>query len=572
MLFKELVDVYERLKATPSRLGKTALIAGFIGQVPPEDLPIIVTFLTGRIFPEWEQRKTGIASQSMIKIISATTHNSEEAVVDSYKHSGQLGLTAEDMFGKRRQQTFFEPEPIKIKELYNVFAELARMTGAGSATRKQKILSGILNRASSPQEAKYIVSLAIENVLSGAKEGVMEDAIASAFGVSPDLVRRAHMLTSDLGETAKIARLQGTEGLAAITIQPMRPVRPMLAQNVANIREALDEMGGTAEFEWKYDGARLQIHKRGTEVKLYSRRLEDLTDALPEIVGFVRQSVIADTAILDSECIAIDKATGRPIPFQNILTRLRRIYKVEETRQLFPLILRPFDVLFKDGKSTLELPFRERRQVLEMMIAPLNSECKPAEGLITGEETMAQEMFVESLKTGNEGLMGKDLNATYTPGVRGKKMVKIKSVLDTLDLAIVSAEWGHGRKAGWLTSFEVACLDEHSGEYLVLGKVASGFSDEDLIAMTERLKPLITGEHGRIVDVQSDVIVEVKFEEIQKSPIYNSGYALRFPRLVRVREDLSPEEVNTFSRVMNIYNIQQRYVSKPGPQLPTDKP
>ncbi len=228
-------------------------------------------------------------------------------------------------------------------------------------------------------------------------------------------------------------------------------------------------------------------------------------------------------------------------------------------------------MLFKDGQSTLELPLRERRKVLESMIAPLNSECKPADGLITGDEAKAQEMFVESLKSGNEGLMGKDLNATYTPGVRGKKMVKIKSVLDTLDLAIVSAEWGHGRKAGWLTSFEVACMDEHSGEYLVLGKVASGFSDEDLIAMTERLKPLVTGEHERIADVQPDVIVEVKFEEIQKSPIYNSGYALRFPRLVRVREDLSPEDVNTFARVMNIYNIQQRYVSKPGEQPRTDK-
>jgi DNA ligase-1 len=314
MLFGELVNVYERLKATPSRLEKTALIADFIGRVPADDLPIIVTFLTGRIFPGWDQRKTGIASQSMIKIISTITHNSEAMVVDSYKHSGQLGLTAEEMFAKRKQQTFFEPEDVTVKELYEIFSQLARMTGAGSATKKQKVLVGVLNRATSPVEARYIVSLTIENVLSGAKEGVMEDAIARAFGVDAELVRRAHMLTSDLGETAKIAMLQGTDGLATITIQPMRPVRPMLAQNVASIREALDEMGGTAEFEVKYDGARLQIHKKGNEVRLYSRRLEDLTDALPEIVNFVRQSVTSDTAILDSECIAIDKASGRPIP------------------------------------------------------------------------------------------------------------------------------------------------------------------------------------------------------------------------------------------------------------------
>ncbi|HUL61863.1 MAG TPA: ATP-dependent DNA ligase [Methanocella sp.] len=559
MLFKELVDVYERLKATPSRLEKTALIAAFIGAVPAEELPVVVTFLTGRIFPGWDQRKTGIASQSMIKIIATITHSREPAVVDSYKRTGQLGLTAEEMFGKRKQQTFFEPEDITVRELYDVFTEVARASGAGSATKKQKILVGVLNRAASSLEARYIVSLAIEYVLSGAKEGVMEEAIAKAFGADPELVRRAHMLTSDLGETARIAKLQGPEGLADITIQPMRPVRPMLAQNVASIREALDEMGGTVEFEVKYDGARLQIHKRGPEVRLFSRRLEDLTDALPEIVDFVRQSVAADTAILDSECIAIDRATGRPIPFQNILTRLRRVYKVEETRQQFPLILRPFDVLYHDGRSTLDLPFRERRGLLETVVAPLDDTCKPAEGLITGDEAQAQAMFAASVRSGNEGLMGKDLAATYTPGVRGKKMVKVKSVLDTLDLAVVSAEWGHGRKAGWLTQFEVACLDQQSDEYLVLGRVASGFSDEELIAMTERLKPLITGERGRIVDVSPDVIVEVKFEEIQTSPIYSSGYALRFPRLVRVREDLSPEEVNTFARVMNIYNIQQRY-------------
>lgn len=558
MLFKELVDEYERLRTTSSRLEKTAMIAGYIKGLPADDLPLVVTFLTGRIFPTWDQRKTGIASQSMIKIISSITHNSESAVIDSYKKTGHLGVTAEEMFKKRKQVTFFEPEDITVKELYEVFSELARVSGAGSATKKQKILIGILSRAT-PKEALYIVSLAIEYVLSGAKEGIMEDAIASAFGIDAELVRRAHMITSDLGETAKIAKLEGTEGLANITIKPMRPVRPMLAQNVSSVQEALDAMGGSAEFETKYDGARLQIHKAGKEVKLFSRRLEDLTDALPEIVNYVRESVSSDTAILDSECIAIDKATSRPIPFQNILTRLRRIHKVEETQKQFPLILRPFDVLYNNGVSTMDLPFRERRQMLEMIIIANNGEIRPADAMVTGDDTLVQEMFARSIKSGNEGLMAKDLNAAYTPGVRGKKMVKIKAVLDTLDLAIVSAEWGHGRKAGWLTSFEVAAVDDETGDYLVLGRVASGFSDEQLMEITERLKPLITGEHERIADVAPEIIVEVKFEEIQKSPGYNSGYALRFPRLVRIREDLSPEEVNSFSRVMNIYNIQQRY-------------
>lgn len=554
MLFKELVDVFESLKKTQSRLEKTSIIAAFIKNVPADELPIVVTFLVGRVFPSWDERKIGIASQAVIKIISSITYNSEEQVIESYKKTGHLGITAEEMFQKRRQQTFFEPEEIKVKDVYDTFAEIAKTSGAGSSTKKQKILMGLLHRAT-PKEASYIISLAIEYVISGAKEGLMEDAIAQAFNISPDLVRRSDMLITDIGETAKIAKLEGEEGLKKISIRPMRPVKPMLAQNVSGIDEALQVMGGTADFEMKYDGARLQVHKLGNKIKLFSRRLENLTDALPEIIEDVERSVKADSAILDCECVAIDATTGRPIPFQNVLTRIRRIHKVEETKKLFPLNLRPFDVLYVNGKSTIDMPFIERRKILEATVLPLDGECHPAEKLITGDVEAAKAFFQQSIKSGNEGLMAKDLNATYTPGVRGKKMVKIKEVLDTLDLAIVSAEWGHGRKAGWLTSFEVAAYDEDSDKYVVLGKVASGFTDEQLVEINEKLKPLIIGEHDRIAELRPDIIVEVKFQEIQKSPIYSSGYALRFPRLVRIRDDLSPEEVNSFARVMNIYDI-----------------
>lgn len=554
MLFKELVDVFESLKKTQSRLEKTSIIAAFIVNVPADELPIVVTFLVGRVFPSWDERKIGIASQAVIKIIAGITYNSEDQVIESYKKTGHLGITAEEMFRKRRQQTFFEPEDISVKDLYDTFAEIAKTSGAGSSSKKQKILMGLLHRAT-PKEASYIISLAIEYVISGAKEALMEDAIAQAFRVNPDLVRRSDMLITDIGETARIARLEGEEGLQKIGIRPMRPVKPMLAQNVSSVEEALQVMGGKADFETKYDGARLQVHKLGNEVRLYSRRLENLTDALPEIIEYVRQSVKAESAILDCECIAIDATTNRPIPFQNVLTRLRRIHKVEETQKLFPLNLRPFDVLYVNGRTMIDLPFFERRKILEETLSPLNGECRPAEKLITEDAAEAKEFFQLSVKNGNEGLMAKDLNATYTPGVRGKKMVKIKEVLDTLDLAIVSAEWGHGRKAGWLTSFEVAAYDEDTDGYVVLGKVASGFTDEQLVEINEKLKPLITVEHDRIADVRPEIIVEVKFQEIQKSPFYSSGYALRFPRLVRIRDDLSPEEVNSFARVMNIYDI-----------------
>jgi len=262
---------FRKLRKTPSRLEKTAIIADFIKGVPADDLPVIVAFLTGRVFPLWDERKIGIASQTIIKIISTITYNPEAKVVESYKSTGHLGVTAAEMFQKRRQTMFFEADEITIRDVFDTFAEIARLTGAGSATKKQKVLIGLLHRAT-PGEAEYIVSLAIEYVLPGAKEGVMEEAIARAFDVPVELVRRSNMLTSDLGETAKVAMASGEPGLKAINIRPMRPVRPMLAQNVASIQEALDAMGGRADFETKYDGARLQVHKLGDEVRLYSRR------------------------------------------------------------------------------------------------------------------------------------------------------------------------------------------------------------------------------------------------------------------------------------------------------------
>jgi len=262
MLFSSLVNVFEELRKTQSRLEKTAITADFIKDVPADELPIVVDFLTGRVFPLWDERKTGIASQTIIKVISSITYNSEDKVVDSYKHTGHLGVTAEEMFGKRKQTMFFEADEITVKDVYDTFIEMAKASGAGSSTKKQKLLIGLLHRAT-PKEAEYIVSLAIEYVLSGAKEGVMEESIARAFNVTVELVRRANMLISDLGDTARIAKLGGTEGLNDIHIRPMRPVRPMLAQNVASIQEALDAMGGTADFETKYDGARLQVHKLG---------------------------------------------------------------------------------------------------------------------------------------------------------------------------------------------------------------------------------------------------------------------------------------------------------------------
>ncbi|MDD1720487.1 MAG: ATP-dependent DNA ligase, partial [Euryarchaeota archaeon] len=417
----------------------------------------------------------------------------------------------------------------------------------------------LLGRAT-PREAYYVVSLVIRNLLIGSKEGVTEDAIARAFVMSSDLVRRAWMLTNDIGLVAKIAKAEGIRGLQALNIEPMRPVRPMLAQSVTGIEEALDVMGGRAAFETKYDGARIQVHKVERVIRLFSRKMEDLTDALPDILEEVKQSVKADSIILDCEAIAVDKRTQRVIPFQNILNRLRRKYKIKELSDRIPMQLRPFDILYLNGKSLVDLPFVERRALLEKTIISLDEECKPSAFEELSDPNAVSQFFAASINAGHEGLMAKDLHASYSPGIRGRKMVKLKETLDTLDLVVIAAEYGHGRKAGWITSYELAARNEENDEWAPVGRVSSGVSDEQLKELTEEIKSLVIGERGRMVDVEPQIVLEVKFNEVQKSPNYASGYALRFPRIVRIRSDKGPDDVETLDRIRSIYDLQHRPV------------
>ncbi len=315
-------------------------------------------------------------------------------------------------------------------------------------------------------------------------------------------------------------------------------------------------MGGRAAFETKYDGARVQVHKAGAEIRLYSSKTEDLTEALPDIRAAVNESVHADSLILDCEAIAVDKGTGKVIPFQNVLNRIRRKYRVRELSDQIPMQLRPFDILYLDGESLIDRPFVERRELLDKTVVPLNERCKPSEFKILADPEAVAAFFTQSIDAGHEGLMAKDLNADYSPGIRGRKMVKLKETLESLDLVIIAAEYGHGRKAGWITSYELAARDQDNEQWAPVGRVSSGASDEQLKELTEQIKPLIVGEHGRMVDLEPQIVLEVKFNEIQKSQNYSSGYALRFPRIVRIRDDKGPDDAETLERIDALYRLQ----------------
>lgn len=556
MYLADLVALFDELSAYPSRLKKTDIIADFLTRASEDVIEIVCTFLTGRIFPAWDTRDIGVAGKTLVKVIANLSGKRNEEVVESYRDTGSLGITAEQLLEKKVAMSLAAFEAgLTVIGLYHQFEEMAATTGKGSGQKKQRMLVNLLSRTT-PREAYYVVSLAMRNLLIGSKEGVTEDAVALSFGVPPDAVRRAWMLTNDIGLVAKIAKTEGLAGLRALGLEPMRPVRPMLAQNVVDASEALDVMGGQAAFETKYDGARLQVHKLGPKIKLFSRKMEDLTEALPDIREAVKESVHADSVILDCETIAVDSRTGTVIPFQNVLNRIRRKYKVKELSHQIPMQLRPFDILYLNGDSLVDLPFVERRALLEKIVVPLDGRCKPSEYKTLNDAETVATFLAQSINEGHEGLMAKDLGADYSPGIRGRKMVKLKETLESLDLIVIAAEYGHGRKAGWITSYELAARDEDKEQWVPVGRVSSGASDEQLRELTEEIKPLIISEHGRSVDLEPRIVLEVKFNEIQKSSNYASGYALRFPRIVRIRGDKGPDDVETLERVEAVYRLQ----------------
>ncbi len=555
MLYKELAELYRRLEKTTLKTLKTRFVADFLKKVEDEELLEIVPYLIlGKVFPDWDERELGVGEKLLIRAVAMATGINAEWIENSVKDTGDLGESVALALQKRRQKSFFG-QPLTIKRVYKTLVKVAETTGEGSQDRKLKYLANLFMDAE-PSEGKYLARTILGTMRTGVAEGLLRDAIAEAFKVRVELVERAYMLTSDFGFVTKIAKLEGNEGLSKVTIQIGKPIKPMLAQMAANVREALIEMGGEAEFEIKYDGARVQVHKDGDKVIIYSRRLENVTKSIPEVVERIRKSIKPGKAIVEGELVAVGEE-GRPRPFQYVLRRFRRKYNIQEMIEKIPLELNLFDILYVDGENLIDTPFIERRKKLESIVEA-NQWIKVAENLITKSPEEAEEFYHKALDMGHEGLMAKRLDAVYEPGNRGKKWLKIKPTMENLDLVIIGAEWGEGRRAHVLSSFLLGAYDPGTGTFVPVGKVGSGFTDEDLIEFTKMLKPLIKKEKGKFVEIEPKVVIEVTYQEIQKSPKYESGFALRFPRYVALRDDKSPEDADTLERIAQLYELQER--------------
>jgi len=552
MEFRVLSELCERLSSTTKRNVKVEMAAEFLKRLNSEEVEPAVSMILGRPFPRWDQRTLDISWATLSNIIKRLTDVDWRTFSKVFRETGDIGSTIKTIFERskvRRQRVLFE-KPLTILEVRRVFEAVAEASGQGSRERKDRLVESLLGRAS-PVEAKYLVKIMIGEMRTGFQEGLMELAVSRAFSTPLELVQKASMLTGDVGEVACLLKEHGEAALSKVGLRLMRPLKPMLAQMAESPREAIEEHGGETAFEYKLDGARIQIHKVGEKIKVFSRRLTDVTDSLPEIVHVVREGVKAHEAVLEGEVIAVGR-DGHPLPFQHLMRRFRRVYEIEKMLREIPVKLYLFDLLYVDGESLIDEPYLERRERLSRVVEgiPLT------EQLVTGNPAEAERFLRKALEEGHEGLMAKRLDSPYKPGVRGKHWLKIKEPLEPLDLVITAAEYGYGRRHGWLSDYYLAARDEETGEFLVVGKTFKGLTDQEIIEMTKRLKRLAVMEEGNRVVVKPQIVVEVAYNEIQKSPKYKCGMALRFARITRIRDDKSPEEVDTIQKVRKIYEKQ----------------
>ena len=606
MKYLTLAEVYERLQSTSKRLDKTAIISEFLSKASPEEMQTAVLLLQGMIYPRSDEREIGVAAQMMLKAISVASGEPLAAVEKEFNAAGDLGLVAEKIVKKKTQKTLYQKE-LTVDKVFQNIRKLPEITGAGSVDRKIQLIAELLTSAN-PLEARFIVRTILQDLRIGVGEGSLRDAIAWAFfpgiaGINAEAetkgsslkvssleevkrhdlkkydflipeneklareiyksfvekVQQAYDAVTDFGIVAEMAKKGLLDSETELVIG--KPIKVMLSLKADSIEEAFERAGKPAQIEFKYDGFRLQCHRKDKQAWLYTRRLENVTSQFPEVVEIIKTNVKGNNFILDAEAVGYDPKTKRYLPFQHISQRIKRKYGIEKMAEELPVELNVFDLICYEGKSLIKKPFKERRALIEKIIRPVERKIVLANSIITDSESKAKEFFKKSVSMGNEGIMMKNLNAPYKPGARVGHMVKYKETMDTLDLVIVGAEWGTGKRATWLSSFVIAC--RKNAEFLEIGKVGTGIKEKEeegvsFPQLTRMLKPHIISEKGNEVNVKPLVVVEVAFEEIQKSPSYSSGYALRFPRLVNLREDRAPEDCSTLKMVEGFYK-QQRF-------------
>jgi len=564
MEYSILADTYEKLEEMSSKLGKTDILSELFSKTPSEELPKVVLLAAGRVFPAYSEYELGIATQMMIKAISKATGFSAEDIEKKFKKTGDLGTTTEECIKSRKQTTLFKKR-LTVSIVFENLQKIAFATGAGSQERKLNLIAELMTSAQ-PKEARYIVRTILQELRIGVAEGIIRDAIVKAFLVKEGMSKEeknevtsavdyAWNILSDFGEIAKITKERGVKGLKRVKLRLGQPIQVMLGEKAESIEEIIKKFGKVAA-EYKYDGLRTQIQKKDDKIWIYTRRLEDVTKQFPDLVKLCKKGLKTNECIVEGETLGINPKTGLPLPFQMLSQRIHRKYDVEKMAIEIPVQIHLFDIVYLDGKILFDKSFKERRKILESIVKIIPQKFELAKQIITDDVKKAEKFYQEALNAKQEGLFLKVLDSTYVFGRHVGGWYKIKPIMETLDLVIVGATWGVGSRANWLSSYVLACRDSDTGKFLPCGMMGTGLTEDQFQLMTDTLKDLIIEERGREVKIRPKIVVEVAYQEIQKSPNYESGYALRFPRLMRIREDKSSDEVDTIERVSSLFKTQ----------------
>ena len=554
-LYEKLVEVYEQISSTTSRLEKEDMIASFLKSLKDTDPEIIydvVLLLQGKIFPPWSDKEMGISTQLIIKSLSKLLGEKASKIEEKLASVGDMGEISQELIKNNKQVTFFKV-PLTIKKVIANLRKTESIMGSKSQNKKLNLILELYTSAS-PLEAKYITRTITEKLRIGVGEGTLVEAIAKAYDMDRDVIDRAYMLSNDLGEVATRAG-ESLESVKSLTITPGKPIKPMLAQLSPGIKESIEEMGDVI-CETKYDGIRVQIHRSGDEIKIFTRRLENVTNALPEIVEYVGKALPSVDFIVEGEVIATKD--NKPISFQYILQRVKRKYDVEKMVEKIPLKVFLFDVLYYK-QPVAEENLEERRKLLEEIVTTSdNVELSSMVRVNIDNYQEAEELFNWSIDGGHEGIMFKAVNSSYSPGKRGKNMLKFKPVRETLDCVITGGVYGKGKRAKFFGSYLLSLLDENTGEYKTLVHAATGMDDEMLASLTERMSKYILSSSEQVVTFKPAVILEVAFSEIVESNEYESGYSLRFPAIKRIRDDIGLDQVDTLTKLHQLLELQDK--------------
>ncbi len=570
------------MEETTKRIELTKLLVDLFEKTPQELISKIVYLIQGKLRPDFEGIELGVAEKLAIRAISKSSGIPIKRIEEDYRKVGDLGHAASIVLEQKTQTTFLV-EDITIGRVYDTLYKIAILEGPRSQDMKMKYISSLLNDAN-PLEARFILKILLGTLRLGIAENTVMDALATAYTGTKEnreLLEKAYNVSSDLGKVAEVAAKKGLDGIKTFHVTVLNPIRPMLAERVKSEKEAMEKMGNKFAAEYKLDGERAQIHVKSNGVELFSRSLENITMYYPDIVEKIPKNLKVDDAILEAEVVAINEGSGEFLPFQELMHR-RRKYKIEKAVLEYPITVNFFDLLYLDGKSCLEIEYTKRREMLQKILSE-NEFAKLVPMTVVQNENEIEDFLENSINSGCEGLMLKKLDAPYKAGARGNSWLKLKreyrnELGDSMDLIVIGAFFGRGRRTGKYGTLLLSAYDEQNDTFPSICKVGTGFKDEDLDQLYQLLQDKVTLKKNSRIDseMEADVwfepelVLEIMASEITLSPIHktamnairkDSGLALRFPKFTgKIRLEKIPEDASTTQEIIALYKGQKKVI------------